>query len=602
MPFNPLTAKPIAEVPPPTSSFNPATAKPVEDQNLLAENPLPPTPPSKKVPVTGRGILQSIGTGLRNAAEGTVGMVGDVPKLANELTQYGAGKLGIEGGEGYGKKVEDTATAVLDPRAKIEAISRMLGWSKDTGDLPRMFPNMKEVGDFTDAAVNKLPENVSKPVQDFSRHTPQNEAEQLTQTGSEFLPGMLSGRGEMGLTRRALTHVIAPTVGTEVGGKIGKEMGNETMGRLLGGSLLSAAPNAAMRGLSGPQLEPRRANLLHAMGQEGIEVTGGQGTGRKWLQYLETGPYEGKSAAIAGDQQEQFNRAALRRAGIDAPDASPATIEAARNAMGLEYDNLVARNNGIPMDQQLQQELLDNTISYQRMRGNDAKAIIEDKFNRIADASLANGGVIPPDVYQSIRSDLSRDIGKLTKSGTDPDTLQALRDFQDSLFDSIGRNGQQDVVNDYRDLNNRYRNLKTLEKTMIGAGEGTSLGDISPAKLRSTVERQDPSGWVSGHGDFNELARGGEVFLKPLPNSGTAGRSLPFAGIAAGTYPLLQGDFKTAGALAGAGFAPKVASSIVTAGPVRRAIVGNALNQPVMFNPVVQSLLLRQQAQQEGNE
>lgn len=402
------------------------------------------------------------------------------------------------------------------------------------------------------------------------------------ETAASFLPG--AGRS-------LFRTVVAPAIGTEAGGKIGEAMGYEGTGRFIGGVLGGVAPGATARSIAGPVVSPERRRQIGILQDEGVPLTAGQATGRKALQYAETGPYEGKPAATNAAASSAFTRAALRRAGINADAATPDVMAEAQAAFGREYDDIVTRSNGVPMDSVLQNELLDTVTTFQGLKSTGAPRVIEDAMNKLADAAQANGGVVPPEVFQVIRSD----IGRLRTASADPEVRHALGRIQDSLFDSIERNGQPEIAAQARDVNNRYRNFKTLEKTVGKAGG--SEGDISPGQLRSTVAAGDKTGYVQGRGDFADLARAGDTMLKPLPQSGTAARMAPW--MTAGGMGWLGGGMDAKAMLAGAAgaFAPAGLSSLLTSRPVRTALIRQATDPLPMINPATVALSMRQQEQ-----
>lgn len=395
--------------------------------------------------------------------------------------------------------------------------------------------------------------------------------------------------------RSLARNVIGPTIGTEAGAEIGEALGSETTGRIVGGLAGATAPGVTVRGIAGPRLSPERARLVETMEAEGVPLTGGQATGRKLLQYTETGPFEGTAASIADRQGGVFTRAALRRAGVHSDVASPEVMTNARDALGAEYESLIARNNGVPLDPTLEHELLDNVLSYQRLKGQAAAPAVNEYLGRISEAAQTNGGVVPADVFKTIRSDISRDL----RSTTDPELIQSLRRMQDSLFEGIARNGQPEIVEQARDLNNRYRNFKIIEKAMSGAGEATAEGNVTPRKLRAAVEQGDRGALTFGRGDYGDLARAGEATMTPLPQSGTAGRLAPFAA-AASAIPLMQGDWKTAATVAAGSGLPWAASKVLTSEAGRRAITNQAMGRsgPVL-DPITAALIARQ-AELEG--
>jgi hypothetical protein len=435
----------------------------------------------------------------------------------------------------------------------------------------------------TSAGIMKAVEPVTGPA-----YQPKTLAGRVAETMTSLLPGM----GRTTLTR----GLIAPTIGIEAGGEIGKAYGGdegEAAGRLIGGLGASMAPGIASRAVTGAKLPATRADLAKTLTDEGIDVTTGQVTGRKGLQYLETGPFEGKPASIAGTQASQFTRAALKKAGIDADNAGPATMAKAYEDFGTKYDDLISKSGGAPLDSALETDLLQTVDDFHRLKSlpPNAPTAVNAYFKRISDAARDNGGVIPADVFKTIRSDISRNL----RSSKDPEVIQSLRQLQDNMFDSIGRNGPPDIVAEWKDVNSKYRNYKIIEKAMGGAGEATAEGYISPAKLRAAAEASDRPGYVRGKGDFADLARAGEAFLKPLPQSGTTARGFFPAALGAAGLAATHGDLKTAASIAAASSLPALASKALTARPVRTTLVRNVSGQgPRLLDPVTAALLARQ--------
>jgi hypothetical protein len=130
----------------------------------------------------------------------------------------------------------------------------------------------------------------------------------------------------------------------------------------------------------------------------------------------------------------------------------------------------------------------------------------------------------------------------------------------------------------------------TIEKAATGAGENAALGLISPSALRNaTINTQGRRNYARGSGDFAELARAGEALLKPLPNSGTAGRlraqnmgammpTLLGAG-AGGAYGASSGDgfINTLLGMAAGAAAPRMLGSVMMSGPGQRYLTNQAL-------------------------
>jgi hypothetical protein len=339
----------------------------------------------------------------------------------------------------------------------------------------------------------------------------------------------------------------------------------------------STAPEAAttiqtLQGVDAPltpELPNARQERLRRLRDEGVEVTGGQALGSETMRRWETGPTSTKGSAQNQSQARQFTRAVLKRVGIDADVASPEVMNAAQQRFGQFYQDLIQQNNGVVMDPTLAQALTDIGSQFEGTKGTAKGTHVERFFNRIVDASAQHGGVIPPDVFNAIHSELAAAIQSTAKAPENSTMTGALRDMQDALYDTIGRNGQPEIQAQAKDLNNRYRNFKIVQKSIGGPGEGVSFGLVSPDKLRSELERRDPAAYTQGRGDLAQIARDAQS-LTALPSSGT-GAQLASSGLSGlATMPV---NMAISGAL--------------TSRPVRTSLVNRALgDNPAYFDPM----------------
>lgn len=553
---------------------------------------------STNTPMTWRGTGQAAATGGRNLAEGTVSAVGDIPSMAGAATGWVANKLGATDPQGVAKSTETGVRNYIDPVARVHLIAKMLGYDESKIPGPsHLYPTSGDVASVTDPAVKA----VSPTAQDWTRHQAGNPLEGFTQGAVEFGPGMLSGRGEAGLARRAFTNVALPAAGGEVGGEVGKAMGNEPLGRLVGSAGMSALPGVGVRAVSGAPVTGERADMARYLRGQGVDLTAGdvRGGGAKWF---ESGLFGGKPGGIGDQQKEQFTSAALRPAGITADNAGPRVMQEAQNNFDQRYDSIVNRNNGVPMDNQMMADLVNTTDDYHRLKAlpTNAPSVVNGYLQRISDATQAGNGTIPPDVFRTLRNDITTSIGK----SADYETQSALRGFRDHMYDAIGRNGQPDLVNELQQTNRQYRNFKIVEGAMGGAGADTSLGTVTPAKLRASAQKSEgQTGYTQGRGDLNDLARAGDVMLKEPPNSGSPGRMGPMYLGAALSHAVSQGvtgDLGGAALTTAGALGPGLARRAFTSGPVRRAAVNNMLDPQPIMDPVVKALLARQAASQAG--
>lgn len=513
-----------------------------------------PTPEPSRMSKIGTGlldVLQGAASGPRIGLEGLAGMGGDIYDLGFKGADWLAEKTGQPAFVRRGIAEEQAA----NPDASV--------------------PSSEQVR-----------QQITNPILGES-YKPTTKMGEIAQTVTSLLTPSTS-------RANVFRNVVAPAAGIEVGGEAGKYLGSESVGRLLGGFGGAAAPSAATRLISGGTLNPEKLRLLRGLEERGVDVTAGQASGRPGLKYAEAGPFNTKPAAIAERQGEQFNRAAMGEAGVAGDRMTPDNVLAARENFGAEYENLINQTGGLPLDHGMVGDLVTLVDRYHELKSlpSNAPTRINSYFRRISDAARDHGNVIPTDTFQQIRSEIAKDLRSLKD---DPTQAQALRDFQDALYGSIGRNAPMGVEAQWRDLNTRYRDFKTLEKSMQGAGADTAEGMITPQKLRGAVQGRDPSGYLVEGGNLDTLAKAGENMLKPLPQSGTTPRAY-LASTGAGVLgALLSGHpLAAAGALGGAAFAP-AASAVVTSRPVQAALLQRMRGQqPLPINPETALRLVRQ--------
>lgn len=339
---------------------------------------------------------------------------------------------------------------------------------------------------------------------------------QVAQTLGQFTPGMFIGPGT------AAQRVVSGTsaaLGSEAAGQASDGKWYEPYMRLGGALLGGIAPDVARRALTPMPISPERQKQVALLGDEGVDLTAGQKTGRKPLQYLESELGGGKAAGVMERQGEQFTRAAAAKAGIKADRLTPDVMDDAFRVVGDKFDDLASRTP-LPVDARMQDDMLEAVMEYQSLTGAPASAA-EDIMNRVSELATKNNGVLDGAAYKTISTELRKKASKASS----PELREALHGIKDALDSAIERGLSGDLLKEWKAARTQYRNMLVLEKTMMGAGEKTAEGIVSPSQLRNaTVQKQGGRNYVRGKGDFAPLARAGEATMKPLPNSGTAGR------------------------------------------------------------------------------
>ncbi|WP_424133836.1 hypothetical protein [Roseomonas chloroacetimidivorans] len=276
-------------------------------------------------------------------------------------------------------------------------------------------------------------------------------------------------------------------------------------------------------------LNAEQQRLADVARQEGLELTPGQLTGSRTLQGTESVfgelPFtQGPRRAQITEQQQAYNRAILRRAGVDADLATPEVLADARASLGQEFADLSARNS---LDANGSTRFL-NDLAALDSSLDDASGDVATRVRGLMDELLNKADPqtmrISGEFYQNFQSRLSRII---RENGHNSELRNRIRDLRDAV-----RNGMEDSIRpedaaQWRDTTRRYANLKNVENAMNTGSNAATSGNISGNALAQAVKNSTAGGFAMGRGDLNDLARVGQQFVRdPIGNSGTAQRTM----------------------------------------------------------------------------
>lgn len=431
-------------------------------------------------------VAKSAGVGLGKGVIGLGGMIGDLSNL---------GAKGIE-----------AATNFVSDKLGVERYQRP--------EKPSILENIP--------TSESLTRNVESVTGKF--YEPKTTAGEYTETVGEFIPAAAAGPGRM------LTKLLAGAsggLGSEAAGQATEGTAAEPYARVAGALAGGLAPMAAGRAVTPIPASVQRQRLVDILQGEGVtSLTAGQRTGNKALQYAESilgdGPGAGQGTSRIQQQgQEQFTRAAMRRAGQGLDDATPETLLANNQRLGGEFQRLSANNDLIP-DNRMIQDITDAVGRYRRVPDSQQARMLQGYIDDII--PHINAGRMPGLEYQPMRSMLSADSKAVR--GTDPYLSRALAGIRNALDDAMGRSISPADREAWNTARRQYGAQKVIEKTASRAGEATAEGQLVPANLRNTVSAENRGAYARGEGDFSELARAGAGIMAPLPNSGTAQRNL----------------------------------------------------------------------------
>lgn len=362
----------------------------------------------------------------------------------------------------------------------------------------------------------------------FKPYEPKYGANKVIGEVLRFLPGAAVGGGVSAALRGGSVPgamisqgaKYAPAGGTgELAAQAAEGTGWEDEARLVGALVGGFAPGVTRKVITPSNIHPENARMAQALRREGVTtITEGQvkQSPKLLVKERQTPGVE----RIQVEQGEQYTRAALRRVGENADRATPEVMDRALRRIGGEFNRLSA-NNQLVLDQQFANDL-NNTVTWYagRVSPPNRAPLIQDYLSEIQ--NLARGGNIAGEAYQSLRSRISADA----RSVTDPYTSRTLNDLASDLDDAMERSIAQNNPGDvgaFRDARRQYRDFLVLERAMSGAGSDAALGLVTPSALRSaTAITHGRRNYVTGQGDFAELARAGEALMRPLPQTGYA--------------------------------------------------------------------------------
>ncbi len=381
-----------------------------------------------------------------------------------------------------------------------------------------------------------------------------------------------AGTTTQGVANVLRTQPVTQAVSAGVGGAVGEATDNPWLGLAAG----LAVPVAASvgRGAISPvtnRLASQERNLVAAADREGIALTPAQRTGSTTLQTVErtmasmplaSGPMQG----AFNEQRGQFNAAALKRAGVTATDASPATLETAFKQAGQTFDDLAARTT-VKADGKFVSDVAATANDYGRRLPTDIAPVFKSYMEDLAPLLQAAGtpGANPQlagDVYQNIRSSLSKRI----RTSKDPDLREALGGLVEALDGAVERSTSGALREEWQTARREYQALMTVDKAMQGGTQtDRAAANIPFGALKGAVAQGDRGGFSRGRGQLNEVARIGDYLANKVPDSGTVPR-----GVVANAL--------TGGALFGGGVASGVGLPAAAAGALSPYLISKLYN------------------------
>ena len=450
----------------------------------------------------------------------------------------------------------------LNARDLAQGVTSLPGLAIDVMGLPsRLAIKGYEAVTGKETAIGKAPTFGQALDQTMTRAglpVPVTEGEKLASALKQGIVGTLSGQG-MGALKSLKT--AAPTVSNMLtsqpvlqtasavpasaaayyAGEAAGDSPYAPLAQIGAGMVGGMTPSAAMAfgrkvatplNISNP---PETQRLINVAEKEGISLTPGVKSGSRPLQaaesVLSTLPFSsGPQNKVYANTREQFNQAVLKKAGIDDKYVSPPVLDKAFKGIGKEFDDLVDQTPPLRVtpefDAKIKTVFYDNIFKIARRLDANQKSIfsgyVEDFDNLFKQAKAGGSGVIDPQSYKDLATDLRTTI----REAKDPALKRSLGVMQNALDDLLEQNSSKQLRDQWSDTRNRYRNLLIVDKAAgAGTGETRISGDIPFAGFRQAVDAADQEGFARGRGQYNDLARVGDLLANKIPNSGTPERT-----------------------------------------------------------------------------
>lgn len=299
---------------------------------------------------------------------------------------------------------------------------------------------------------------------------------------------------------------------------------NASMGALggAGGAAAGKVLSGFLGGLGGPGARQEAVDLLT---KEGIPLSAAQTTGSKLAQTVEraSGITSGAPAEFAGEQAAAFNRAVLRRIGVDDPEvtaATPDVLGPAKDAITSKMDAVASRTQP-RLDDVFLNGLSDVEQNASRQLPKSDISPITQNINDILENASQNNGALDGKFVQKLNTNL----GALSRN---PATAPIASDLQDVVNDAVHRYATPGDAEILTGARQQYRALKQIEGAVDPA-----TGNISVPKLMTSLSTKAFGGrnqTLYGTGDQSliNLAKAAKAIIPDnLGNSGTAERLLP---------------------------------------------------------------------------
>lgn len=301
---------------------------------------------------------------------------------------------------------------------------------------------------------------------------------------------------------------------TAVGGAAGK------VGEIITGAL-------------GKVIAPRVSQEVSSLRAGGVEPTIGQMIGpraAKIEEKMTSLPVIGSAIADARKRAtEQMNKLAMNKAleptGKTVSAAGTEGISEVHSALSKAYDDLLPHLQFVP-DKQFMDDVAGNA-QMQALAPEQVKRVMNVFDRRVSDRLAQHGGALPGDIYKRVDSELE---GLASGNGELAPAFKALRG---AMRESLRRSSSPEAAAALDDIDRGFAEYAIIRdaSSRTGSKEGLfSPEALSSEAMKSARTRVSKNVAAKREGALQDIGQASEKVLgRTIPDSGTAGRVLPWA-------------------------------------------------------------------------
>jgi len=294
-----------------------------------------------------------------------------------------------------------------------------------------------------------------------------------------------------------------------------------------------------------PAIRPEARKLV----EDGVDLTPGQLMGGR-AQVLEdkamSAPLMGESIAGARERSlASYNRKVVNDALAEIGEKVDARIPVGRDSIQAAQDKVSSRYSQTLEDMDVTlDDLFNDTVEEigkevtARFPKGQRKAF-EFEVEEILRAVQANDGVLPGPEFKRVDSSLRQVYKKMLRSDDSKKVRlgEKLRELHDSLL-ALGKRQHPERAGELANLDRAYAKLSVVENAAGYDGAASNDGVFTPSMLWRAAKKQTGRKALAGGRGYGqretEAAR--DILGQKVPDSGTAGRLLPWAIGAGATY------------------------------------------------------------------